>query len=89
MFVYTMRVILPSRSCGSLFVDFVYQLDYSFFYLGHFVCHIDLLRSFSDNFVYCLSLLDQGHSFDAIIYHHIILFHYFPFAVVHHIISSA
>jgi hypothetical protein len=38
----------------------------------------------------CLSLLDQGHSFDATIYHHhIILFHYLPFAVVHHIISSA
>jgi hypothetical protein len=53
------------------------------------LCHLGLLRSFSDNFVCCLSLLDQGHSFDAIIYHHdIILFHYLPFMVVHHIISS-
>jgi hypothetical protein len=61
----------------------------SFFYLGYFVCHIGLLRSFSDNFVCCLLLLDQGHSFDDIIYHHhyIILFHYLPFAVVHHIFS--
>jgi hypothetical protein len=59
------------------------------FYLGHFVCHLDLLRRFSDNFVCCLSLLDQGHSFNDIIYHHhIILFHYFSFVVVHHIISS-
>jgi hypothetical protein len=67
-----------------LFVDLAIQ------FLSRALCRL-LLRSFSDNFVYCLSLLDQGYSFDAIIYHHhhIILFHYLPFAVVYHIISSA
>jgi hypothetical protein len=44
--------------------------------------------SFSDNFIFCLSLLDQGHSFDVTIYVIITLsFHYLPFMVVHHIIS--
>jgi hypothetical protein len=57
-------------------------------FLYRALCHLGLLCSFSDNFVYYLSLLDQGHSSDAIIYHHIILFHYLPFAVVHHIMSS-
>jgi hypothetical protein len=71
------------------FVDFVYQLGYSF--LSRTLSHIGFFRRFNDNFVCCLLLLDQGYSFDAIIYHHhhIILFHYLPFAVVHHIISSA
>jgi hypothetical protein len=36
----------------AFFIDFICRLDYSFFHLG-------LLRSFSDNFVYYLSLLDQ------------------------------
>jgi hypothetical protein len=58
-------------------------------FLSRALCHLGLLHSFSDNFVCCLPLLDQVHFFDAIICHHIILFHYFPFAVVHHIISSA
>jgi hypothetical protein len=60
-------------------------------FLSRELCHLGLLRSFSDNFICGLSLLDQGHYFDAIIYHqhHIILFHYLPFVIVHHIISSA
>jgi hypothetical protein len=47
-----------------LFVDLTIQ------FLSRALCHLGLLCSFSDNFVYCPSLLDQGHSFDAIIYHH-------------------
>jgi hypothetical protein len=73
-------------------INFVCRLGYSFyFYLEHFVCRLGLLRSFSHNFVCCLSLLDHGHSFDAIIIIIIItiLFYYFPFVLVHHIISSA
>jgi hypothetical protein len=89
--------VMPSRSCGSLFCRFC--LSTWLHFLSRALCHLGLLllnmhiglfRSFSGNFVCCLSLLDQGHSFDAIIYrhhHHIILFHYLPFAVVHHIIS--
>jgi hypothetical protein len=66
-------------------------VDLAIHFLSRALCHFGLLRSFSDNFVCCLSLLHQRHSFDSIIYchhHHIILFHYLPFAVVHHIISS-
>jgi hypothetical protein len=84
-------VILPSRSCGSLFYRFCLSTWLFIFYLEHFVCHIGLLHSFSARFVCCLLLLDQGHSFDATTchHHHIILFHYLSFTVVHHIISSA
>jgi hypothetical protein len=66
-------------------------VDWAIHFLSRVFCHLGLLRSFSDNFVYCLTLLDQGHSFDAIICHHhqIILFHYLSFMVLHHIISSA
>jgi hypothetical protein len=94
-------VILSSRSCGSISCRFVYQLSYSLCYLGHFMCHLGLLYSFSENSVCFLSLLDQQHSFVIIIYliitlYHsttchlwycITLFHYLPFAVVHRIIS--
>jgi hypothetical protein len=70
----------------------IWFVDLAIHFLSRALCHIGLLRSFSDNFVCCLSLLDQGHSLDAIIYyhhHHIILLHYLSFAVVYHIISSA
>jgi hypothetical protein len=70
-------------------IDFVCRLGYSFFCLGYFICYLDLLCSFNDNLVCCLSLLDQGHSFQC--YHlsssHHILLHYLLFAVMHHIIS--
>jgi hypothetical protein len=69
------------------------------FYLGHFVSHLGLLCSFSDDFIYCLSLLDQGHSFDVIMYliitlypsttcnlwWCIILFHYLSFTTICHL----
>jgi hypothetical protein len=82
-------VIQPSWSLCSFSCRFCLSTWLLVFYLGHFVCHIGLLCSFSDNFVCCLSLLDQGCSFDAAIYVIITLsFHYLPFAVVHHVISS-
>jgi hypothetical protein len=59
----------------AFFIDFVCRLGYSFFYLRYFVCHLGLLCSFSDKFVSCFSLLDQGHPFAVIIYlssHHLI-----------------
>jgi hypothetical protein len=83
--------LITSVSCCHL--DFVVAflsilfVDLAIHFLLMALCHLALLRSFSDNFICCLSLLDQGYSFDTIIYHHIILFHYLPFAVVHHIIS--
>jgi hypothetical protein len=85
-----MSVILSSRSCGSLLLS-ILCVDLAIHFLSRLLCHLGLLHTISDNFVCCLSLLDQGHSFDTIIYyhHHIILFHYLSFAVVHHIISSA
>jgi hypothetical protein len=71
----------------AFFVDFF--IDLAIHFLSRSLCHLGLFRSFSGNFVCCLSLFDQAHSFDAIIYHHhIILFHYLPFAVVDHNISS-
>jgi hypothetical protein len=82
---------MPSRSCGSLFLSILF-VDLAIHFLSRTLCHLGLFRNFSDNFVCCLSLLEQGHSFDAIInrhHHHIILFHYLPFVIVHHIISSA
>jgi hypothetical protein len=57
--------IEPSRSCGSL-IDFVCQLDYSFFYLGYFVCHLGLC-SCSDNF-FCYLALREVYFFADIIY---------------------
>jgi hypothetical protein len=88
-------IILVSYYHLDLVVAFLSILfvDLSIHFLSRTLCHFGLLRSFSENFVCCLSLLDQGHSFDAIIYYHhyyhIILFHYLSFAVVHHIISLA
>jgi hypothetical protein len=49
-------------------VDFCLLTWLFIFYLGYFVCHLVLLCSFSDNFVCCLSQLDQGHYFAFIIY---------------------
>jgi hypothetical protein len=65
-------VILPFRSCGSLSCQFCLSTWLLTFYLGHSVCYLCLLCSFGDNFVCCLSLLDQGHCFVVIIYHHLI-----------------
>jgi hypothetical protein len=63
-------------------------VDFAIHFLTRAACYLGLLHSFSDNFVCCLLVLDQEHSFDVIIYHHhIILFHYLSFVVVHHIIS--
>jgi hypothetical protein len=36
-------------------VNFVCPLGYSFFYLGYFVCYLDLLYTFSDNFFLSLT----------------------------------
>jgi hypothetical protein len=90
---------LSSRSCGSLFCRFCLSTWLFIFYLWYFVCHLGLLCSFSDNFVCCLSLLDQGHSFAVIIYissHHLIPLpaiygsaSYMSFVVVIYNISSA
>jgi hypothetical protein len=44
-------VIQPSRSFCSFSCRFFCRLGCSFFDLGHFVCHLGLHRSFSDNFV--------------------------------------
>jgi hypothetical protein len=72
------------------FIVFLVDLATHFFYLGHFICHLGLLCSFSNNFVSCPSLLDQGHSFDVSIYVVItISFHHLPFVVVIYIISSS
>jgi hypothetical protein len=64
-----MSVIHPSRSFDSLSYRFCLSTWLLIFCLGYFVCRLGLLCNFSDNFVHCLSPLDQGHSFDVIIYH--------------------
>jgi hypothetical protein len=48
---------LSPWSSSTLFVDLAIQ-----FFLSMALCLLGLLRSFSDNFVCCLLLLDQGHS---------------------------
>jgi hypothetical protein len=58
------------------------------FYLWHIVCHIGLLRSFSDNFVVFLATWSRTFFWCYHLSHyHIISFHYLPFAVLHYIIS--
>jgi hypothetical protein len=73
----------------ALFVDFVFLLSYSFFYLGHFVILVFFVPLVTILFV--ISRYWIKDIFDVIIYHHYhtILFHYLPFTVVHHINSSA
>jgi hypothetical protein len=72
-------IIHQSRSFCIFLVDFL-STWLLVFYLGHFVCHLGLLCSFSDNFVCFPSLLDQGHSFDVIIY--VVITLSFPLPVI-------
>jgi hypothetical protein len=80
-------LVHTSVICGSFSCRFCLPTWLLIFNLGHFVCHLGLLCSFSDNFVCCLSLLDQGCSVDVIIYLIITLSSdYLPFAVVDYLI---
>jgi hypothetical protein len=78
---------MPSRSCGSFLL--ILFVDLAIHFLSRALCHFGLLRSFSDNFVCCLSLLDQRHSFDSIIYchHHLILLLVICGSASHHLFS--
>jgi hypothetical protein len=76
------------------------RLGYSFFDLGHFVFHLGLLCSFSDNFVVPHYLIEDillmspskwslsFHYLSFAVLHHITSFHYMSFAAVIYIISS-
>jgi hypothetical protein len=81
-------VIQPSIYFGGLSCRFCLSIWLLIFYLGYFVCYLDLLYSFNGNFVYCLSQLDQKQFFAVIIYL-IILFHYLPFcnSVIYYLFS--
>jgi hypothetical protein len=59
------------------------------YFLSRALCLLGLLHSFSDNFVCCLLLLDQGHFFDVVIIHLIITSSYYTTCYLRYCITSS